>query len=429
MVIKKVVKSISGELIFKKIENYIVFLLHHRFNVVFLLGGGYYYHKDHIFDFLLSQNSENFLLQCIKKDMNDVVFMASSRALGIIKKLVTDPLFQQVVAAGLIFALNQVWESLFNFLLLCSKDASELLDGRTMFDDSLVTKDKMYETSFQKTGNAFLDSLTQECFEIMCCSCSLMVKHQLKDQLPGGKYYKPSKEIMSDLKHCPITNIVSERDFATYDQKMTQKPTLSDIAACGVIMFNNKSCDWLANKSKEEIKKLVQIVRTNKHDRIKKYKDRKEQIVLFKIDKLQKARLEKEIKEQRLLSQREHLTECIQDVGLLRTVEEVEHLCKSKKKETTLKTVLQNQILFRKNVLCKNVPSERLFQIGESINNKYKSFNLENLIRIINFSSKSSEERASAIIESSVRDEGLRRELLESKKRELQKKSKKRKAK
>ena len=61
-----------------------------------------------------------------------------------------------------------------------------------------------------------------------------MVKHQLKDQLPGGKYYKPSKEIMSDLKHCPTTNFVSERDFATYDQKMTQKPTLSDMAACGV---------------------------------------------------------------------------------------------------------------------------------------------------------------------------------------------------
>ena len=98
-----------------------------------------------------------------------------------------------------------------------------------------------------------------------------MVKHQLKDQLPGGKYYKPNKEIISDLRHCPTTNIVSECNFATYDQKMTQKPTLSDIAACGVIMFNNsKSSDWLANKSKEEIKKLVQIVRSNKYGRIKK---------------------------------------------------------------------------------------------------------------------------------------------------------------
>ena len=153
--------------------------------------------------------------------------------------------------------------------------------------------------------------------------------------LPGGKYYKPNKEIMFDLKYCPTTNIISEHDFATYDQKMTQKPTLSDIAACGVIMFNdNESSAWLANKSKAEIKKLVQIARTNKHVRIKKYKDRKEEIISFKIDKLEKARLEKEIKEQRLLSEREHLTECIQDVGLLRTVEEVESLyAKARKKK------------------------------------------------------------------------------------------------
>ena len=73
-------------------------------------------------------------------------------------------------------------------------------------------------------------------------------------------------------------------------------------------------------------------------------------------------------------------------------------------------TILKNQILFRKNVLCETVPSKRLFQMGESINNKYNSFNLdelrENLIKIINLSSKSPEERASAIIESSVLDEG-----------------------
>ena len=73
-------------------------------------------------------------------------------------------------------------------------------------------------------------------------------------------------------------------------------------------------------------------------------------------------------------------------------------------------TILKNQILLRKNVLCEKVPSKRSFQMGESINNKYKSFNLdelrENLIKIINLSSKSPEERASAIIESSVLDEG-----------------------
>ena len=42
-----------------------------------------------------------------------------------------------------------------------------------------------------------------------------------------------------------------------------------------------------------------------------------------------------------------------------------------------------------KNVLCEKVPSKRLLQMGESMNNKYKSFNVdeirENLINITNF--------------------------------------------
>ena len=56
---------------------------------------------------------------------------------------------------------------------------------------------------------------------------------------------------------------------------------------------------------------------------LKKYKDMKEKFILFKINKLEKAKLEKKIKEQRLLSERALLTECVQDVGLLRTVKEV----------------------------------------------------------------------------------------------------------
>ena len=94
--------------------------------------------------------------------------MASSRALGIMEKLVGGPLFRQVVSAGHNFALSQMRESLFNFLQFCSKDLSELLDRKTMFDDSSVTLGKMYK---------ILDSLTQECLQIMCWSCSLLIKH------------------------------------------------------------------------------------------------------------------------------------------------------------------------------------------------------------------------------------------------------------
>ena len=46
---------------------------------------------------------------------------------------------------------------------------------------------------------------------------------------------------------------------------------MSTISACKLIMFTiNKTSDWLSSKFKEELEKLVDIARKNKHDRIKK---------------------------------------------------------------------------------------------------------------------------------------------------------------
>ena len=393
--------------------------LHHRFNISFLIGGVYYYHKDSIVDFLLSQDSENFLLQSIREGIDDVVFLACSRALGIIEKLISDPLFRSVVQAKQIFDLNNMWESLLNFLELNSHDASNLFNGNTVFDESLLTKDTMFEKLFQETENPFLGSLTEDCLELTCCPCFLMIKSQLRDHLSGGKYFASNNKTRSDLQNCPTTNIVSERDFAQYDQKLTQKPTFSDIAVCGVIMFNNnKSEDWLDKKSKLEIENLVKIARYNKHDRIKKYKKRKEDILAYKIDKLEKVKLEKEIKLQKQLDQKEYLTHSIQDIELLKSASEVEVLCGNKRKESDIKEILKNQILFRKHVLGQSSSSKKHFQMGESVCNKYKSFDVKqlkvNLIQIILFSSGTPEERATDLVQNSIKDREIRRRKLET---------------
>ena len=110
-------------------------------------------------DFLLSQDRENFLLQSIREDIDHVVFLDSSRALGTIEKLISGPLFRSVVQAEHIFDLNNMWESLLNFLELNSHDASNLFNGNTIFDKYLLTKDTMFEKLFQETENPILDSL------------------------------------------------------------------------------------------------------------------------------------------------------------------------------------------------------------------------------------------------------------------------------
>ena len=63
--------------------------------------------------------------------------------------------------------------------------------------------------------NEELDDLTEECLRVLCCSCSILLKCQLKDQLPGGKYHKASEDIMEETAGTPKENIISECDCQT----------------------------------------------------------------------------------------------------------------------------------------------------------------------------------------------------------------------
>ena len=85
---------------------------------------------------------------------------------------------------------------------------------------------------------------------------------------------------------------------------------MSTISACELIMLTNqKTGGWLSSKFKEELEKLVDIARKNKHDRIKKYKKRKEESLIFKMDKMEKVKFENELKLKRAIDEKEYLTE------------------------------------------------------------------------------------------------------------------------
>ena len=86
---------------------------------------------------------------------------------------------------------------------------------------------------------------------------------------------------------------------------------MSTISACKLIMFTiNKTSDWLSSKFKEELEKLVDIAKKNKHDRIKKkYKKRKEESLIFKMDEMEKVKFENELKLKRAIDEKEYLTE------------------------------------------------------------------------------------------------------------------------
>ena len=60
--------------------------------------------------------SEKFLMSSVKQDANEIVFYASTRSLGIIRKLVTGLLFRRVIQSENIFHLTEIWEELMTFL-------------------------------------------------------------------------------------------------------------------------------------------------------------------------------------------------------------------------------------------------------------------------------------------------------------------------
>ena len=113
---------------------------------------------------------------------------------------------------------------------------------------------------------------------------------------------------------------------------------------------------------------------TNKHDRIKKYKIQKDEILTFKMDKIGKVKLEKELKLQKATDEKEYLTEKIREVGgLVTSSEKVDKLI-NKSKEADLKNIIKYQILFRKNVLCEKLCDKKLFQMSETSKNKYQPY-------------------------------------------------------
>ena len=125
--------------------------MHHRFNVVFLLGGAFYFHREHLIEILKSIESQNFLISSLKQNVNVIVFTASTRALGINGETCNWALVQKRVShSKYIFDLNMMWEELLTFLEINTKDSSFLMAESTIFPNSLLTKDEKMKNSLRK---------------------------------------------------------------------------------------------------------------------------------------------------------------------------------------------------------------------------------------------------------------------------------------
>ena len=104
-----------------------------------------YFHHFVLKNFLSTLDSGNFLQQSINADINNKVYVSGFRALEIVNKLISEPLFRLVEQDGHIFALNNVWLSLKELPERCSQDASVLLKGEPVLPRCVLKKDVVFE--------------------------------------------------------------------------------------------------------------------------------------------------------------------------------------------------------------------------------------------------------------------------------------------
>lgn len=116
-----------------------------HFNVVFANGGCVYYLREHIINFLTKTwGTPNRLLKPVLEDATNNLYIAGCKALGLIDKFITGPLWRILESDIHILDLSDYYTKLLSFLENC-KDASEFMTGANIpFPDTPVKKDALW---------------------------------------------------------------------------------------------------------------------------------------------------------------------------------------------------------------------------------------------------------------------------------------------
>lgn len=118
--------------------------------------------------------------------------------------------------------------------------------------------------------------MTKNALTAICKHICPMLKRQLVDQLPGGKYYIHENDIKTQCVPVPKTNRICEVDFSALDRFEKNAPQKSTLAKSGIINYtNNKISTFLNQISQVKIKKYFTIARRSALRRSRGGKHRK----------------------------------------------------------------------------------------------------------------------------------------------------------
>ena len=369
-----------------------------RFNILFHNGGGVFLLYDQLKSFFEWLNEENRLLKAVHHDLQVASFVAGCRALGLIDKFVTGPLWRVIENINIsALGMSEQYQQLLKCFEAWSMDATPILKGEgVIFGDIPIKMDNCLAKLI--APSPFWDAMTLQVLELMFGSFVVVTKRMLSDHLEGGKYDKPEPAVVKECKSAPKSNVTPERDFGMLDCLMMVKPNATTMVYEGILMFTkNNTKEWRDSLSPEKKRMVLQLARNSKQSQRQQYIERKAAIRRRREEKLAQAKQEKEKREIKERVQKENLVQKVEELGgLWKTTVEVDQKLKDIVSEKEKKVAIQSQLQFRKTILNAKHPDKTLFQMstgGKQFTAEMMASNLKLII------AKMDKERESVISE------------------------------
>ena len=323
-----------------------------RYNVLFANGGRVYQLNEHIVNFLRKiWGTPNRLLQAVLNDAESDFNMAGCKALGLIDKHITGPLWHIMESSIHILDIPNYYKALHTFVQ--NSDITGFMTGENVpFPAVSVKKDDLWVAlTLPSPLDPLVEQMLQACFKSII---GLLVERVLDDLHPAEEADR--SQTLSVKK----TNTVSERDFAMLDRLIREKPHSTIIALEAHILFsNNKTSSWFASQTPEVQGELMETARRMSQKHKKKFQERLAMIQQKRSELLKMREQAKHASEQRILLQKEKITSDMIQYGLWQSVEDIDNHLKLAKSETQKREALKIQLRFRKTVLQQVYPANK----------------------------------------------------------------------
>ena len=246
-----------------------------RFNILFYNSAGVAHLEELLKEFFDKTKDYNLLMRGVHADLAVDQYIAGVRALGLIDKLVTGPLWRKINEKGHITDMNDQYQRLHKSFSSWSDDCDEFMQGKdNTFSEDFINKDAVYHSLIHPTTPE-ITAMMKQVLELIFLSFCQVTERMLGDHLESGVHAEMKEGTVQQTESVPRTNVGVERDFGMLDRIMRLKPSATVNVYESVIMsVRNKTSEWRKGLPARQREEFMEFARKSVQDQRREYAHR-----------------------------------------------------------------------------------------------------------------------------------------------------------